>query len=152
MSEVKSNRRSAGRWRVSSALPAAVLLAACSIGEGGIGLPVQRPGEAYPGVRQEVRGPLEVAANGCFELVIDERPWYVIWPSGSQRDDRVLLPNGQLVAEGATVVGIGAFTPTAPLVAKAATGRMRWGSVREETMRCSSSTPLESSDPPPPDL
>jgi hypothetical protein len=58
-----------------------------------------------------------VAPNGCFELLIDDSRWYVIWPVGSQRDDRVRLPNGQVVADGGTVVGIGAFTPTAPLAA-----------------------------------
>ncbi|MEI7743626.1 MAG: hypothetical protein WCK58_07745 [Chloroflexota bacterium] len=81
-------------------------------------LPAQRPGETYPGVREEIHGTLEVASNGCFELVVDGTPQFVIWPAGSQLDDRVRLPDGQVVVEGAAVTGIGASTPTAPLVAK----------------------------------
>jgi hypothetical protein len=93
-------------------------VAGCGIGDGGVGLPAQRAGDTFPGVREEIRGTLEVAANGCFELVVDGSRWYAIWPVGSQRDDLVRLPEGQVVAEGDTVVGIGALTPTGPLVAQ----------------------------------
>lgn len=104
--------------RLPGFVAAAVVLAGCGIGEGGMGLPVQLPDESYPGVRQAVRGTLGVTRFGCIELQIDEEGWFVIWPAGSQLDDRVRLPDSQVVAEGGTVVGIGAFTPTAPLWAR----------------------------------
>ena len=93
------------------------LLASCGIGEGGIGLPHQRAGETYPGNRLEMVGILEVADNSCLNMALDGTSYLVIWPAGSALADRVLLPNGEVIAEGDTVVGTGAFTPTARLTA-----------------------------------
>lgn len=83
-----------------------------------MGLPAQRPGETYPGVRQEIRGALAITPFGCIELEVDAENWFVIWPVGSQLDDRVRLADGQVVADGNAVTGMGAFTPTAPLWVK----------------------------------
>jgi hypothetical protein len=109
---------SIGMARLPGLVAAAVLVAGCGIGEGGMGLPAQLPDESYPGVRQGVRGTLAVTPFGCIELRIDEGRWFVIWPAGSRLDDRVRLPDSQVVAEGDIVVGVGAFTPTAPLWAR----------------------------------
>ncbi len=105
-------------YRALGLIAAAVVLAGCGIGEGGMGLPTQLPNESYAGIRQAVRGTLAVTPFGCIELQIDEEGWFVIWPAGSRLLDGVGLPNGEVVVEGDTVVGIGAFTPTAPLWAR----------------------------------
>jgi hypothetical protein len=87
------------------------------MGEGGIGLPAQVSGEAYSGVREEVRGTLEITSYGCRMLAVDAEPWFVIWPAGSRLDNGIRLPDGRVVAEGDTVVRVGALTPAAPLAA-----------------------------------
>lgn len=94
-----------------------VVIAACLPGEGGIDLPHQLTGETYPGDRRELNGLLEVADNGCLNLALEGGTYFVIWPTGSSLDNRVRLPNGEVIAEGDIVVGTGALTPTAPLVA-----------------------------------
>jgi hypothetical protein len=110
-----------GRIRVVlPAMAAAIVVVAvfggCGIGQGG-GLPTQFSDEAYPGVRDEVRGTFESTSYGCRMLEVDGETWYVIWPAGSRLDNGIRLPDGSLVDEGDTVVGIGALTPTAPLAA-----------------------------------
>jgi hypothetical protein len=114
--EVGRGRRPAATARFLATLSAAALAAGCEIGQGG-GLPAQVQGETYPGVRVEIRGALATTPYGCRQLEIDGETWFVIWPAGSGLADGVRLPGGQVVAEGDAVVGIGAFTPTAPLAA-----------------------------------
>ena len=82
-----------------------------------MGLPRQIAGETYPGERRELSGVLEVADNGCLNLTMDGATRFVIWPAGSTQDDRVRLPDGEFITVGDEVAGIGALTPTAPLVA-----------------------------------
>lgn len=98
-----------------------VVMAGCGIGEGGMPLPRQQPGDSYPGQRMELAAEMEMSAFGCFLLVLNGEAFFVIWPAGS--DDAnlgesrgVRLPNGQVVTEGDTVVGTGAFTPAEPLL------------------------------------
>jgi hypothetical protein len=98
-------------------ITAGLTLAAC-FAQVGLGLPVPIAGESYPGERKDVTGVLEVASNGCLQLGVDGQRYFVIWPTGSMLDDRVRLPNGQVVREGQTVTGTGALTPSAPLVAQ----------------------------------
>ena len=66
---------------------------------------------------EEIRGVLASTPYGCRELGVDGEKWFVIWPAGSRLDDGIQLPTGQVVGEGDTVVGIGAFTLTEPLAA-----------------------------------
>lgn len=87
------------------------------IGEGGMGLPVQRDGESYLGPRGDIRGTLRVADSGCIELETGDQRWFVIWPSGSRLDAFVRLPDGTVLDEGDDLVGLGGATPVAPLVA-----------------------------------
>ena len=103
--------------RFVAALAVATMIAACLPGQMGIGLPHQITGETYPGDRHELSGLLEVADNGCLNLALDDGTHFVIWPTGSSLDNLVRLPDGEVIAEGNLVVGTGAFTPTAPLVA-----------------------------------
>jgi hypothetical protein len=95
-----------------------VLLAACGDppAEGGMGLPAKIDGETYPGPRGELRGTVVVAENGCVELEVDGRRWFVIWPSGARLDTLVRLPDGTVLDEGDTVEAIGGPTAVAPLV------------------------------------
>ncbi len=94
----------------------ASLVAGCGLGEAGMGLPHQSAGLTFPGERQELRAVLEVAENGCLLLALDGQRYFVVWPAGAVEADRVRLPNGEVVREGDTIIGTGAFTPTAPWV------------------------------------
>lgn len=105
------------RKGIGQAVLIAILLTACGLGEGGLGLPRQLGGETYPGDRFTLDGVMQVSSNGCFQLKWQGRIHYVIWPAGSTLDDQVRLPNGEVIREGDHVTGIGALTPTAPLVA-----------------------------------
>ena len=99
------------------------LLGGCWLGQAGMELPHQLPGESYPGDRGELTGVLDVADNGCRHIVLDAGTYFVIWPSGSDAADLgelpagVRLPGGDVIADGDTLVGTGALTPTAPLTA-----------------------------------
>jgi hypothetical protein len=98
-----------------------LLLGGCGIGEAGMPLPRQQAGESYPGDRQELRGTLAVSDDGCFNIDIDGDHYFVIWPSGSDYQERdgeyaLRLPSDDVVVDGAPVIGTGAFTPTAPLL------------------------------------
>ena len=101
----------------------ALVLSGCWIGEGGMPLPRQHAGETYPGDRRELSGVLEVSDFGCLNIALDGETYLVIWPAGSDyadlgdRPQGVLLPGGQVIAEGDPVVGTGAFTSTEPLLA-----------------------------------
>lgn len=89
---------------------ALAILPACLSGEGeaGIGLPQQRPGEEYPGEREELAGTLEVTDRGCITVVIEDESFLVVWPAGSELDDAVRLPNGQVLPPDARIAGVGA--------------------------------------------
>jgi hypothetical protein len=94
-------------------------------------LPRQEAGQAYPGLRQELRGEFELSDSGCMNLTLESGTYLVIWPARSEEtevEDRwaVRLPNGQVVAEGDTVVGTGAFTPAAPVLANPGTLMAQW--------------------------
>jgi hypothetical protein len=98
-----------------------LLLGGCGIGEAGMPLPRQQPGDTYPGERLELRGTLTVSDVGCFDVVIDGEHHFVIWPSGSEYHDKdgeyaIRLPGGEVIVDGGRVVATGAFTPTAPLL------------------------------------
>lgn len=86
-------------------------------GLGGPGLPQQLAGERYPGARRVLAGTVELADNGCVNVVLDGRSLFAIWPAGSALDDVVRLPDGQVLADGDRVTGSGALSPVAPLVA-----------------------------------
>lgn len=108
---------------VVAALAALGILAGCGLGEAGMPLPKQQAGVAYPGNRQDLAGVLDVSDFGCFNLALDDEHFLVIWPAGSdyadQDDEYALqLPSGEVIADGDGVVGTGAFTPTAPLLAE----------------------------------
>ncbi len=79
--------RSAAIWVLISGL-----LGGCSLGQGGMELPHQLPGESYPGDRLELTGALDVADNGCRHIVLDAGTYLVIWPSGSDYVDSVNCP------------------------------------------------------------
>lgn len=105
-------------------VPAIVLLVGgCGIGEAGMPLPRQQPGETYPGDRQELRGTLTVSDVGCFNITvdIDGAEYLVIWPPDSDYHDledayALRLPGGAVIVDGESVIGTGAFTPTSPLL------------------------------------
>lgn len=108
---------------VVAALVALGMLAGCGLGEAGMPLPQQQGGVAYPGDRQELSGVLDVSDYGCFNLALDDEHFLVIWPAGSDRTDlgdeyALRLRSGEVIANGDGVVGTGAFTPTAPLLAE----------------------------------
>ena len=75
---------------------------------GGPGLPQQIQGETYPGPRQELTGAIELASNGCVNLVTDAGPRMVIWPAGSELAGPVRLPDGTPLADGDRIRGTGA--------------------------------------------
>lgn len=75
---------------------------------GGPGLPQQLPGETYPGARQELTGEIELASNGCVNLMTEGGPKMVIWPAGSELGDPVRLPDGAPLAHGDRIRGTGA--------------------------------------------
>jgi hypothetical protein len=77
----------------------------------------QRDGETYPGVRRNVVGIVEVAPDGCIGVKVDDRSYFAIWPRGSEQDEAVRLPGGEVIAAGDRITGVGALTPVAPLVA-----------------------------------
>jgi hypothetical protein len=66
---------------------------------GGMGVPQQLTGEAYPGPRAELRGTVWVADDGCVYL-LDDQPRLVIWPAGSELSDPVRLPDGTDLHDG----------------------------------------------------
>jgi hypothetical protein len=86
-------------------------------GLGGPGLPQQLEGERYAGARRDLAGTVELADNGCVNVVLDGRSLFVIWPAGSALDNVVRLPDGDVLADGDRVIGTGALSPVAPLVA-----------------------------------
>lgn len=108
---------------VVAVLVALGILAGCGLGEARKPLPQQQAGVAYPGDRQELSGVLDVSDYGCFNLALDDERFLVIWPAGSDRTDlgdeyALRLPSGEVIANGDGVVGTGAFTPKAPLLAE----------------------------------
>jgi hypothetical protein len=117
--------------RAASIVVVLLLVGACGVGEGGLPLPRQEEGQSYPGIRQEVRGELEYSEWGCKNLVVEGTSYLVIWPAGSEEtavDDvsAIRLPGGQVIAEGDSVVGTGAYTPTEPLTANRDTPLAYW--------------------------
>jgi hypothetical protein len=114
MAEADSMKRTVA---IAATLTWSMALAACGVGEGGMGLPHQLAGETYPGDRMAVAGELVVAQNGCLELNVDGARYFVIWPAGATLDAFVRLPNGDVIGEGDRVEGTAALTPTAPLTA-----------------------------------
>jgi len=78
---------------------------------GGPGLPQQLPGETYPGARQELAAAIELARNGCVNLVTDDGSRMVIWPAGSELADPVRLPDGTRLTDGDRIRGTGAIVP-----------------------------------------
>jgi hypothetical protein len=76
---------------------------------GGPGLPQQIRGETYPGLRQELTGAIQLATNGCVNLLTEDGPKMVIWPAGSQLGDPVRLPDGAPLADGDGIRGTGAI-------------------------------------------
>lgn len=100
-------------------LTVGLAIAACSSpdGLGGMEMPRQRDGEAYPGLRRDIVGIVEVAPDGCVGVRIDDRSYFAIWPRGSEQHEVVRLPGGEVIAAGDRIVGVGALTPVAPLVA-----------------------------------
>ena len=100
-----------------------LVVGGCGLGEAGMPLPRQQAGQSYPGDRQEFAGVLDVSDFGCFNLAVNDERLFVIWPTGSDyanSDNQyaVRLPGGAVVADGESVIGTGAFTPTAPLLAQ----------------------------------
>lgn len=93
--------------------------AAPEAGLGGPGLPTQRQGESYPGLRRPFTITFDVAANGCFEVVLDGQDRFVIWPASATLGSpvQVRFADGSVVTEGDEIDAIGALTPTARLVA-----------------------------------
>ena len=100
-----------------------LLVGACGLGEAGMPLPRQQGGQSFPGDRQDLNGVLAVSDFGCLNILLDGQTFLVIWPAGSDYADLgdqphgVRLPDGQVLADGDAVMGTGAFTPTAPLLA-----------------------------------
>ena len=91
----------------ASIVPTIALLLGCGIGEAGMPLPRQQPGETYPGDRHELRGSLSVSAVGCFNIDIDGYEHFVIWPSDPDYHDKeeryaLRLPGGQVLVGGWT--------------------------------------------------
>lgn len=81
------------------------VMTACSLSpgedaQGGPGLPQQIPGETYPGDRSELIGEVQVARNGCIDVVVDGISRMVIWPAGSELADAVRLPDGASLVDG----------------------------------------------------
>jgi hypothetical protein len=105
--------------RFHVAFVALVALAGCSgpPAEGGMGLPAQREGDAYPGPRAEVTGTVRTAENGCIEVEADGRRWFVIWPAGARLDALVRLPDGTVLDDGDRLTATGGPTPVGRLVA-----------------------------------
>ena len=98
------------------------VLAACSTppsGLSGMGLPQQRANEVYPGTRMALEGVLQIADDGCFQLLMNGNRTFVIWPPGASQDGpvRIRLPDGGVIGEGDALKATGAFTPVAPLIA-----------------------------------
>lgn len=100
-----------------------LVLGACSAtppldNQGGPGLPVQLPGETYPGEPLSVRSPLLVGTEGCFRLDVSGGERYVIWPADFTMDgDVVITDAGVRIAEGDEVTGEGRLTPVDDLFA-----------------------------------
>lgn len=84
-----------------------------------MGLPVQLPGEVYPGERAALGRSLQVTDVGCDHAVVDGTERYVIWPSGSAKVDGVRLPDGSVLRDGGGSEAVGALTPAEPLIAHA---------------------------------
>lgn len=110
--------------RLASVMILGLLVGGCGLGEAGMPLPRQQAGQSYPGDRQELAGVLDVSDFGCLNIVLERGTFLVIWPAGSdyadlgQQPQGVRLPGGQVLADGDAVLGTGAFTPTAPLLAQ----------------------------------
>jgi hypothetical protein len=107
----------------ASIVIAALLVGGCGLGEAGMPLPRQQAGQTFPGDRQDLHGVFAVSDFGCLNIVLDGETFMVIWPAGSdyaelgERPNGVRLPDGQVIVDGDAVLGTGAFTPTAPLLA-----------------------------------
>jgi hypothetical protein len=66
---------------------------------GGMGLPQQLDGEAYPGPMATMNGSVFVGEDGCVYLLADA-PRLVIWPAGSELSSPVRLPDGTELRDG----------------------------------------------------
>ena len=108
--------------RVLAAVVLAAALAACATAsppaDAGMGLPVQLPGEAYPGERTPLTGTLEVTDVGCDHAMVDGTERYVIWPAGAEKVNGVRLPDGSVLRDGDAFEAVGALTPAEPLTAE----------------------------------
>lgn len=87
--------------------------------EGGMALPQQRDGEAYPGDRVPVTGTVVLQPNGCFRLRTAAGTRLVVWPRGSRQDPQdgatVRLPSGEPLRDGDPVTGSGLDFPISGL-------------------------------------
>ncbi len=113
-----ARRRAPGRAAaLAVALGVVLVAAACGEGsaEGGMGLPVQIPGEAYPGVRNVLTATVALAGNGCVFLDMGDGRLFAIWPRGSVQGDPVTLADGTALADGASIEAVAARVPAAPL-------------------------------------
>lgn len=88
---------------------------------GGPGIPQAQDAESFPGERREVTGEVLATNEGCVFVVVSGVEYFAIWPSGSDGPDDsgrlLLLPDGDAVRDGDSIVGVGALTPVRPLVA-----------------------------------
>lgn len=86
-----------------------LLLAGCTVvqpvpvqtdqGRGGIGIPQQLEGEAYPGRIVALRGMVWIGDDGCVYL-LEDQPRLIVWPAGSELSNPVRLPDGTELHDG----------------------------------------------------
>jgi len=95
------------------------LVATLTSCEGGLGLPKQLSGEAYPGERREVTGTIEVDDFGCIRVRLDGgESYWAVWPASANlgQDDYVNLGWFQAdLGVGDRLRGTAALTPLASL-------------------------------------
>ncbi len=70
-----------------------------------MGLPVQLPGESYPGERARLATRLVVGEEGCAYVSVDGQRLVGIWPAGSQWSGPVRLPDGNELVDGDELIG-----------------------------------------------